>query len=153
MESWSIVCKEVDINHARHLLPLCLYMPTTEKTEALLSKYLDDSDKTLYLYKAGKNGVPVGVIGFHNQGNGISEILHIAVDTDYRGHGIGRTMISEAVNQLGYISLVAQTDKDAIDFYRSCGFHIRSLGMLNSETQRFLCTWKINVLQEGEREL
>ena len=35
---------------------------------------------------------------------------------------------------------IAETDRDAVDFYRSCGFTIESLGEKYPRIERFLCT-------------
>ena len=52
------------------------------------------------------------------------EIVGIAVDLSARGNGIGSYMINQVVNDYSLTSVYAETDNDAVEFYRKNGFDI-----------------------------
>ncbi|WP_337993591.1 GNAT family N-acetyltransferase [Lysinibacillus sp. CNPSo 3705] len=64
---------------------------------------------------------------------------HIAVLADQRGKGIGSKMIHFIASK--YPSIVAETDYEAVDFYRCYGFFITSLGEKYPGVERFLCQY------------
>ena len=66
-------------------------------------------------------------------------IRHIAVLPSRRGQGIGRDLIDAAVAGLDLHSVTAETDGEAVGFYRRCGFTVRSLGERYRGTERFAC--------------
>jgi ribosomal protein S18 acetylase RimI-like enzyme len=59
-----------------------------------------------------------------------------------RGEGLGRRLINEILSLQGGSTIQAETDKDAVNFYRSCGFEVKSLGELYPGVERFVCTKK-----------
>jgi len=83
----------------------------------------------------------VGCLGLAFGAAGQAAIRHISVAPDQRGHGIGTAMIRYAVATFALTHLSAETDRDAVEFYRTCGFVIRSLGELYPATERFLCIY------------
>ena len=52
------------------------------------------------------------------------EIIGIAVEVSARGKGVGSYMINQVVNNYGLLSVYAETDNDAVGFYRNNGFNI-----------------------------
>ena len=52
------------------------------------------------------------------------EIIGIAVDASARGKGIGSYMINQVINNYGLLSVYAETDNDAVGFYRKNNFSI-----------------------------
>lgn len=66
------------------------------------------------------NGAIIGVCGFEVHKDYV-EILNIAVDESVRLHGIGSKMIT-ALWQQYEMAIEAETDDDAVDFYRKRGF-------------------------------
>ena len=91
------------------------------------------------LFAFEKDGRPVGILGVEGNDEGRGVIRHIAVSPTVRRSGVGRAMIDEAMRDLGLRSLVAETDEDAVGFYRSCGFTVRSLGHKYPGVERFFC--------------
>ena len=72
------------------------------------------------------------------------EIVGIAVDASARGQGIGSEMIRQVVNRYDLLSVYAETDGDAVNFYRKNGCRIEEF----CETYgvdtviRYRCEWK-----------
>lgn len=68
-----------------------------------------------------------------------ARICHIAVMLKYRHQGIALQMIREVVrmHQLTYIE--AETDDEAVEFYKKIGFEIKSLGEKYPGIERFHC--------------
>ena len=74
----------------------------------------------------------VGVIVLEKQADDrLFEILGIAVDTAYRQQGVGRKMLQYARENLGASEIYAETDDEAVGFYRRCNFEI------NAHTETF----------------
>lgn len=52
------------------------------------------------------------------------EITHLAVAAKHRRHGYGRRALADALRRAGSRPLVAETDEDALNFYKACGFKV-----------------------------
>ena len=65
------------------------------------------------------------------------EILHISVAESSRGQGIGSKMVLALQSQYS-MPLEAETDDDAVDFYRKCGFKTTSIQKYG--VIRYTCT-------------
>lgn len=50
-------------------------------------------------------------------------------------------MIEQVVQDEGLCELEAETDLEAVDFYRKCGFTVATLGEKYPGVQRFSCRW------------
>lgn len=107
------------------------------KTARELQDYLQKPQRVLYV--AEKDGTAVGCIGIELEAEGQCEIRHIAVSPDMRGRQIGSKMIVGIQQKHELQQIHAETDHDAIGFYRSCGFDIRSLGEKYPGVERFYC--------------
>lgn len=115
----------------------CVYNPTEDKMNGIVQLYNSEADRVLYVYDDGSR--IAAIIGLLIQPEEIV-ILHIAVREEMRGKGIGRALLHEVMSLHELTILKAETDKDAVGFYRTCGFHIESLGELYPGVERFLCT-------------
>jgi len=87
------------------------------------------------------NNLVVGTCAYLNLGNGVYEMIKMAVDEDYRGLKIGKALgfeTVESMKQLGAKKLIlfsnTQGSVEAIKLYRKLGFTEVPLG--NSEFQR-----------------
>ena len=65
----------------------------------------------------------------------------VAVVAVQQFRGVGRLLIREAIARAGAEALLAETDRDAVDFYVRCGFSIASLGEKYPGVERFACRW------------
>ncbi len=108
------------------------------KVEQEYEKYVTSSNRTLYSFDIA--GEIVGCIGIEQISLIACEIKHIAVFANRRGHGIGSKMIHSISDKYSLIS--AETDHDAVAFYRNYGFTITSLGEKYPGVERFLCEYK-----------
>ncbi|MDM5462900.1 GNAT family N-acetyltransferase [Bacillus cereus] len=87
------------------------------------------------LYKYGNKGC----IGIALIDTNRARICHIAVDEKYRNHGIALQMIKEIVRKYELTYIEAETDREAVGFYKRCNFKIESLGEKYPGIERFYC--------------
>ena len=100
----------------------CMFMPTEEKFDKKVDLFLNDNSVKIFAcFDQGKI-IGVMVVSFIEQKK--IEIIGIAVDVSARGKGIGSYMINQVVNNYGLLSVCAETDNDAVEFYRNNGFSI-----------------------------
>ena len=114
-----------------------------EKTREIIREYCENPDQVI-LGMESDNEL-IGFIGFCFQSDNLAIIRHIAVRRDHRGNGIGRKMILTMCSNYSLQEVSAETDKDAVDFYRKVGFFIQSLGEKYPGTERFLCKLAMDV--------
>lgn len=119
------------------------YMPTEEKLNRLADKY--DSNIDIFAYGYEDNDLVLGTIVLKYLGNDTYEILSIATDPAYRNQGIASRLISFSAANLKCSAIKAETDDDAVGFYRKYGFQIDSLGEKYPGTVRYLCTMNFSV--------
>lgn len=115
--------------------------PDEGELEDVLHEYKTNYHLELYAFE--DDGLVIGIIGFELN-YGILEIKHIAVHPLYRGLGFGRGMILELIVLKNPSTIVAETDEEAVEFYRSVGFSIHSLDMIYSGIERFKCVYLID---------
>lgn len=112
----------------------------TSKAEEEYRKYTRAAHKKLYAYMM-ENEV-AGCIGIEFLANNRCEIKHIAVFSENRRRHIGSEMISDVCRKHTFSSILAETDRDAVGFYRKNGFIVMSLGEKYPGRERFLCRRK-----------
>ena len=129
----------------RHLLLLCTPDSESSISQTTLEDYSDSPVHHLYKYQLSEQ--IVGVIGLRILGPGEGEILHVAVDTQYRKQGIGRALIQSAIHTLSLVRLEAEANWNSAYFFRSCGFRVWSLGLPEEENESneetLKCVWVI----------
>ncbi len=90
-----------------------------------------------------EGGELTGLMGVEFLPDSTVVLAHLVVKDTRRKQGIGKRMISEFMSSYPAVRrLVAETDRDAVDFYRKAGFQVRSLGEKYPGVERFLCTLK-----------
>lgn len=120
------------------LLSECIYNPSVDKMNDVTRLYDSDEYRKLYAYYVGDR--VTAVIGVKvDPSENRAEILHIAVEQGVRGTGIGSKLIHELLSSKCFTTIQAETDWDAVGFYKSCGFVVESLGELYPGVERFLC--------------
>ena len=100
----------------------CMFMPTEEKFNNKVEQYLNDNSVKIFACFERDKIFGVMVVSFIEQKK--TKIIGIAVDVSTRGKGIGSYMINQVVNNYGLLSVCAETDNDAVGFYRNNGFNV-----------------------------
>ena len=122
------------------------------KTEQILTEYRENRGQSIL--GAAEDGELLGFIGFRSDSPDRAVIRHIAVRRDRRGQGIGKQMILHVCNAYGLQEITAETDREAVNFYRRVGFRVESLGEKYQGTERFLCTLTTavqSIVRHGKR--
>ena len=117
-------------------------MPTEEKFNNKMNAFLlDNSVKILACFDQDEM-VGVIVISFLEQDK--IEILGIAVDLSVRSRGIGSYMINQVVNDYGLHFVYAETDSDAIAFYKNNGFSVTEFSKIygGENVIRYKCEFR-----------
>ncbi len=117
------------------LLAPSVYNPTPERLKHRAEEYAADSNVKAYACKNSEKYI--GIVVFVTE-NGTTEILDIAVKPEYRKHGIGRKLIDFIFNRFPVDTIIAETDDEAVEFYKRCGFTITSVGEF-CDTKRYFC--------------
>jgi ribosomal protein S18 acetylase RimI-like enzyme len=113
--------------------------PDPDRIEAAIRTY--ESGIGHELYGKVEEGAVVAIVGFAMDDAGGLEIKHIAVRPDYRGKGYGRDLVLGLIEMRNPLRIEAETDDEAVGFYRSIGFTIESLGEKYPGVERFKCTY------------
>jgi ribosomal protein S18 acetylase RimI-like enzyme len=115
--------------------------PDEVKLISTVSKYESNHDFEIYGFM--EEEAAIGVIGIENIESSVY-IRHLSVHPDYRGLGYGRGLLMELIEYKKPEQLIAHTDEEAVDFYRSVGFSISSLGEIFPGAEQFRCVYDIN---------
>jgi ribosomal protein S18 acetylase RimI-like enzyme len=134
---------KLDEPGVRELLAISVGFPTPEKMERVCSEYRSSTDRVL-LGVVDEGGRLAGCIGLILGSGGSAVVKNISVRPDRRRKGVGRALLSEVIARFGIQALTAETDANAVEFYRRCGFSVESLGELYPGTERFRCTLSRN---------
>ncbi|MEC0230687.1 GNAT family N-acetyltransferase [Paenibacillus alba] len=116
--------------------------PDPDRLEQTIQQYKEDLNLWLYGYES--EGILVGIIGFRINDDQEMTITHLAVEPESRGVGFGRGIILEIIEDMHPLRIVAETDEEAVQFYRNIGFVIRSLGEKYPGVERFMCTYEVD---------
>ena len=117
------------------LLAPSVYNPTEERLLNRAKKYQEDENFNIYAYK--HNGQYKGIVIFKIANNS-STILDIAVKPEYQGQGIGSKLIDFIFNSFNTQNITAETDNDAIGFYKKYGFIVADT-KVEFDTKRYVC--------------
>ncbi len=105
----------------------CMYQPAYKDFITLMEKFL--SDPSVKIFVCDLDGEKAGILvlketeATEGSETGVeAEILGIAVRKDLRGKGIGKEMVCQVMETEHLKKITAQTDDDAIGFYRKSGF-------------------------------
>jgi predicted GNAT family N-acyltransferase len=73
--------------------------------------------------------------------SGAIGLCYVSGSPDERGSGYGRGIILETLEKEKPKVVFAETDEEAVEFYRNIGFSIQSLGEKYPGVERFKCTF------------
>ena len=122
------------------LISLSMGNPNEARITETLHHYR--SEDAWHLFGDERERLLLGCVGFTVDGQA-GELRHIAVRPEHRGTGIGKAMLVTAVDRFDLSELTAETDQEAVGFYRKCGFRVESLGERYPGTERYRCTLQI----------
>ena len=100
----------------------CMFMPTKEKFNNKVDIFFNDN--SVKIFACFEQDKILGIITISFIEKKKIEIIGIAVDASARGKGIGSYMINQVVNNYDLLSVYAETDNEAVGFYRNNGFRI-----------------------------
>ena len=129
---------QLDCPHVQNLIMASAWDQSETTTNKKIAQWRTGQDLCLYGWVA--EGVVLGVCGIVLTTTHI-EIVNIAVAPHMRKQGIGYAMIM-ALRQKYPLPIKAETDDDAVDFYKKCGFEIKGIIKQYGEVacQRYHCT-------------
>ena len=130
-----------NLGDVKELLATAVGNPTPEKIEQLLDDYYASDDHTIFV--ATQSGKIIGVIGIDCTDKPHGFITHITVSPDMRKQDVGRHLINHTTAILELSDIRAETDQDAVGFYRSCGFETEEIESQYSGVRRFRCVKSI----------
>ncbi len=121
----------------------CMYRPTAERFTQVANDLKNRRGVSIFAcLDAGK---VQGIIAVEEAGRKTAVILGIAVDAAFRRNGIGRRLIAGTAARLDLGMLTAETDDDAVCFYRRCGFQTvtfeKTFG--HEVCRRYRCTLRL----------
>ncbi len=116
----------------------CMYKPNLEKYREMMKKYIESPAVMILVNQTDGDVSAIMVSEFTDDD---TKILGIAVAEKYRGCGIGRKMTEDLRQMSADRTLLAETDGDAVGFYRSCGFSVEKIRKRYPDgiAERYLC--------------
>lgn len=128
---------QVDNLIVRKLIGESAYDNSSDVIDKKVAEFLHKKD--WYLYGWIENNEILGICGIEVYSDYI-EISNIAVSPDARKQGIGKTMIL-ALQEKYKMTVIAETDDDAVGFYLKCGFEAKAFIKTYShvECRRYRC--------------
>ena len=116
----------------------CMFEPTFDKFKIKTEQMQNDSTVSVYGYFL--NEKIVGVISTQETDKAV-EIIGIVVDSQKRHLGIGTKLI-DYISKKCKKEIIAETDSDAVMFYKKCGFDIeeKTVSKPNISYSRYICT-------------
>jgi ribosomal protein S18 acetylase RimI-like enzyme len=131
------LASRLDDNEVRSLVASAFGSP--EAAQGALRRYRSGEWSVLGFEDEGK---VIGLVGLEQASSTTTRVRGLAVSSGLRGQGIGRLLIDEARARMPSMTFYAETDADAVDFYRRCGFEVASRGERYPGVERFRCTLK-----------
>lgn len=130
-----ILFRPIEISHhdLPYLISLSIGMPTEKKIQHVLTSYTTANH---HLIGAFSGNILIGVIGIEITGKTCA-IKHLAVAPPHRMKNLGKQLIMYVTHHFSLQHFTAETDDDAIGFYKKCGFQCKSFE--NQYGRRFFC--------------
>jgi ribosomal protein S18 acetylase RimI-like enzyme len=98
---------------------LMLMAGSEKSVQDFLDLYGDSDCHFIELYPVTN---PNAIIAFRKEDSTI-EIVNIAADPDYRRQGLGSLLVKQMIAAHSPMKIIAETDDDAVGFYRKFGFN------------------------------
>jgi len=125
------------------ILAECVFNPTLERLKRRAQKYMRSFQTRIYAFK--QDSMYTGIIVLDTSNSKQTEIIDFAVRKDLQKNGTGRKLIDFCADEFRPDSILAETDDDAVGFYRKVGFSVLPLGdKYGTGIKRYLCTLVLN---------
>ena len=124
----------------RQLVAYALGAPDPTKIAAALAR-VDMSKTTMILAEEGSRVVGQAIVTTTLPDSRDVVIDNISIAEDRRGEGIGRLLFDAILSRYPETRICTETDRDAVGFYHSLGFRIRSVGELYLGVVRYDCEY------------
>ena len=122
-------------NRIYELLAPSVFNPTEERLLNRAKKYQEDEETNVYVYKEDNEYKGIVVFEIFDS---TATILDIAVNPEHQGKGIGSKLIDFIFNSFNVNNITAETDDDAIGFYKKYGFTV--VGTKDVfDSKRYIC--------------
>lgn len=121
-----------------NILSPSVFNPTPERVRNRAEVYQQNENTSIYAY--AENGEYLGVVVFEMKEDSAT-IFDIAVDTKHQHKGIGSRLIDFIFKEFHATCVYAETDDDAIGFYKKYGFTVYGT-YLKFDTMRYQCVCK-----------
>ena len=128
---------QLDKPSVRELPSFCVGFPTPSILETICQRYR--TDEARHLLGMEEDEQVIACLGFRLEQAHHAVIHCIAVIPSHRRQGVGMSLLRGVSAQFQLQFIAAETDVDAVGFYRQCGFEITSLGEVYPGTERFRC--------------
>ena len=123
------------------ILAESVYKPTIEKLNKRAEKHMNNPFVRIFALK--QDDKSMGIIVLETSNPKQIEILDFAVKKNDQKNGIGRKLIDFCKEEFKIESMIAETDDDAVGFYRKVGFKVQQLeNKYDSEANRYLCKFR-----------
>ena len=116
------------------LLAPSVFNPTPERLKARAEKYANNPNAHVCTCRDGGEFVGIAVVEIVEN---TATVLDIAVDEKSRNKGIGSALLTHFINNFNLEKMVAETDDDAVEFYKKYGFKITETKTV-CNTKRYL---------------
>ncbi|WP_249900787.1 GNAT family N-acetyltransferase [Paenibacillus sp. PK3_47] len=134
-----------DTEAVKALLAECM-RAGEERVEEEVQSYLQDD--SMRLFGSFVNGELAGLAGLCSSGEDLV-IRHFVVKAKWRHKRLGSGMIEEIARAWGKGALKAETDHEAVVFYKKAGFSVTSLGEKYPGVERFQCILPLSRSEEA----
>lgn len=121
------------------ILKESVFEPTKEKL-IKRSNYYENTDGVVS-YGYAYNDVILGLIVLDVKNKDEIVILDIAVKKDTQKRGVGKALLNYVICELKPKILIAETDGDAVEFYKKNKFEIVNLGEKYLNNTRYECKY------------
>lgn len=123
------------------LLGTAMFNPTFGKIQNVAQSIYAKTQGRFYACYI--ESVLVGVIGLSKIDNDKLIIKHIAVSSTFKRQKIASTMLDFIIERERVDVVEAETDDDAVSFYKGYGFSIKKLPYNDATGQRYQCIYEV----------
>lgn len=100
----------------------CMYKPDYNIYVRKINDYFNDKNTKIFI-NMNEDKI-VGMLVLTINGDNSAEIIGIAVRGSFQKQGVGSFMIRESAKKMNLHKVLAETDDDAVGFYKNIGFEI-----------------------------